>query len=110
MPGLIQLSELSDDYRSYRSYRNFSDSGRTCRRGFPLSELSERALSDYGRGHYRTIGAIGVLSECYRSLLSELSDQGSAEEPDEDAEYSYERNILFLNELGMQMTAYSDPD
>ena len=31
----------------------------------------------YRRGHYRTIGAIGLLSDYYRSLLSELSDQGS---------------------------------
>jgi hypothetical protein len=33
-----------------------------------------------------------------------------AEEPDEDAEYNHDRNILFFNELGMHMTAHADPD
>ena len=54
-----QLSELSDSH-----YRTIEEA---------TIGLSERLLSDYRRGYYRTIGAIGVLSE----FTIGLSDQGS---------------------------------
>ena len=59
-PALVQLSELSEPLSELSE---LSDDRRASSHRIYYRTLSERVLSDYQRRHYRTIGAIGVLSD-----------------------------------------------
>ena len=59
-PALVQLSELSEPLSELSE---LSDDVRASSHRIYYRTLSERVLSDYRRRHYRTIGAIGVLSD-----------------------------------------------